>query len=250
MLIILPPSETKDWGGNGPTLDCSSLSFPELNPVRLELIEDLIRTCRNPSAAYAALKISPRLHREVDANRDLYASSTQRAVNLYTGVLYDSLEASSLTLDELKHLFIASALFGLVRSTDFIPHYRLSATSKFALTKRWKNRLTDSLNDYEDAGLILDLRSLPYIKLDPLEDYKRGPVCTLKVVNSHSGKVVSHYSKHHKGVLARDLLSVASQCDTVDDLIGAADEAGHRLEILREHPGTPILELKLHIDVR
>ena len=43
VLVILPPSETKSDGGRGAPLDLDTLSFPELNPVRKQVADALVR---------------------------------------------------------------------------------------------------------------------------------------------------------------------------------------------------------------
>ena len=41
MIVVLPPSETKRDGGDGPPVDVEALSFTELNPVRIALVDEL-----------------------------------------------------------------------------------------------------------------------------------------------------------------------------------------------------------------
>ena len=42
VLVLLPPSETKRDGGDGPPLASAALSFPELDPLRKELVDELV----------------------------------------------------------------------------------------------------------------------------------------------------------------------------------------------------------------
>ena len=51
MLILLPPSETKASGGEGPPLDLAELGFPELTKTRARLTAALIRLSRNRKAS-------------------------------------------------------------------------------------------------------------------------------------------------------------------------------------------------------
>jgi hypothetical protein len=42
VLVLLPPSETKALGGDGPPPRLDALSHPELTPARWELIDELM----------------------------------------------------------------------------------------------------------------------------------------------------------------------------------------------------------------
>lgn len=131
MLILLPPSETKASGGNGAPLALSALSFPSLNAIRREIIADLCSL--NVDESLEVLSISDALRVEAEANRTLRTSPTMPAVMRYTGVLYDALDAKTLTdIDPhaLSRLAIGSALFGVIRAEDPIPRYRLSSGTK------------------------------------------------------------------------------------------------------------------------
>ena len=58
MLVLLPPSETKRTGGDGPPLAAATLSFPELEPLRKELVDDLVVLAADVPASRAALGLS------------------------------------------------------------------------------------------------------------------------------------------------------------------------------------------------
>ena len=55
MLVLLPPSETKRTGGDGPPVSTAALSFPELDPLRKELLDDLVALAGDVAASRAAL---------------------------------------------------------------------------------------------------------------------------------------------------------------------------------------------------
>jgi hypothetical protein len=71
VLVLLPPSETKADGGDGPPLDHDALSFPELNPVRAKLADALVELARDVPASLATLGISERQRDEVIRNAQL-----------------------------------------------------------------------------------------------------------------------------------------------------------------------------------
>ena len=131
MLILLPPSETKRSGGEGAPWDSSRLELAELTPIRESVIDALVRVSDDPDAAAAVLKLGPKQRGEIEVNRALRMSSTMPAIDRYTGVLFDALDASSLGLSARQwlgeHVLIHSAPFGPVGALDPIPSYRLGA---------------------------------------------------------------------------------------------------------------------------
>ena len=221
MLLLLPPSETKHPGGDGAPLDLSSLSAPELTPVRTELVEALVKLADDLPAARTALGLSPKQDDEVERNAALWTSPTLPALQRYTGVLYDALSVATLTRSQRaraeQRLAVGSALFGLVRGADRIPAYRLSAGSALpglpTLRSLWKPALSAVLSGIDD--LVVDLRSGSYAALAPVP----GAV-TLQVLSERpdgSRAVVSHFNKAHKGRVARLL---ASSTGDPSDVVG------------------------------
>lgn len=234
--ILLSPSETKSVGGTGAPLDLDSLSLQSLTGTRRTVSSALVGMCRDdPAAAREALGLSEKLGGEVELNARLFSSPTAPALTRYTGVLYDALDAGSFTPAQrsraTSRLWIGSALFGLVSATDQIPHYRLSASARLpglgTLRSVWRPALTAAVSDWE-GELVLDLRSGGYLQLGPVP----GAV-TVDVVTEYpdgSRRVVSHFSKHHKGLLARTLAASRAEMDDVPALLRVARRAGHVLE--------------------
>ena len=232
MLIVLPPSETKSFGGDHPPLDWDSLSFPELNSVRKQIAADLVAL----DDPFTVLGISDKLAAEVEANQQLLTSPTTPAILRYTGVLYDALSAGTLPNEALQRLAIGSALFGVVRARDLIPHYRLSGGTKLptrsssttpTLNSRWGGLITEVLSSADD--LVVDLRSGTYQQLGRLKT-----AITVRVESVQpdgSRKVVSHFNKHYKGELARVLALSEQDPTSIDEVAAIARAAGMTVEI-------------------
>ena len=232
MLIVLPPSETKSFGGDHPPLDWDSLSFPELNSVRKQIAADLVAL----DDPFTVLGISDKLAAEVEANQQLLTSPTTPAILRYTGVLYDALSADTLPNEALQRLAIGSALFGVVRAGDLIPHYRLSGGTKLptrsssttpTLKSRWGGLITEVLSSAD--GLVVDLRSGTYQQLGRLKT-----AITVRVESVQpdgSRKVVSHFNKHYKGELARVLALSEQDPTSIDEVAAIARAAGMTVEI-------------------
>ncbi|MGV0408418.1 peroxide stress protein YaaA [Corynebacterium resistens] len=249
MLIVLPPSETKSVGGDGAPLNFADLSFPLLNSTRESIAHDL--AALDDSQAMAALGISEKLRVEAAHNRALFDSPTQPAILRYTGVLYDALDVPSLPPSAWRNLAIGSALFGVVMAADPIPHYRLSGTVKLppsndTLKKRWGSQITDTLASYQDkaGGPIVDLRSGTYQQLGKLP----GAI-TVRVESEQtdgSRKVVSHFNKHYKGLVARELATCGSTPRAINDIASILANAGMRVELPGDSArGSKITELTL-----
>lgn len=235
MLVILPPSETKSDGGRGAPLDLDQLSLPALNPVRRRLADAIVELADDLDASQQALGLGKAQLSEVDRNAELWVSPTRPAIERYTGVLYDALDYKGLTraskTKAADRLMVGSALFGVVRATDPIPAYRLSGGSKLpgfgTLGSVWKPVLSPALDELDD--FVLDLRSGAYLSLGPVRGAVTATVVTEKPDGSRS--VVSHFNKHYKGLIARDLLTTRARVHDINKLAAVLSDAGQRVEI-------------------
>lgn len=236
MLILLPPSETKrDGGAAGTSLDLAALSFPALAAARRSVSVELRKLSGNLTTMAAALKLGAGQQHELLRNREVRTSPTMPAVDRYTGVLYDALDAGTLPADArefaARHLVVHSALFGLVRATDEVPAYRLSHDSRLPslpLKKVWREPIAAVLADYD--GLILDLRSEAYVALGPAPQREGSYFLRLVAEGSDGAKrALNHFNKKGKGEFVRSLLLAGIDHPDVDSLLAWANEAGHTL---------------------
>ncbi len=235
VLVLLPPSETKVDGGDGPSLRLEALSHPALNPLREELADELVELAADPPAARAALGLSGNQDAEIARNAALWTSPTLPALLRYTGVLYDALDVRSLrgtaAARARARLAVGSALFGLLRAGDPVPAYRLSAGSALGrgtLASRWKPVLEPVLAAVAAGELIVDLRSGSYAALARVP----GAVAVDVLAEHPDGHrtVVSHTNKAHKGKLARLLASTRAEPSDAAAVATLARRAGLRVE--------------------
>jgi cytoplasmic iron level regulating protein YaaA (DUF328/UPF0246 family) len=236
VIVLLPPSETKRAGGNGPPVDLDALSCRELTPVRTALIDELVELAADRPACEQALGLSASQHAEIERNAALRAAPTLPAIQRYTGVLYDALDVQSLrgAAADRAHarLSVGSALFGFLRAHDHIPAYRLSASSKLpgrpTLAARWRPHLEPALAAIADGELVVDLRSGSYAALGRIP----GAVHVDVVAERSDGTrtVVSHFNKAHKGRLARMLASTRSEPGDAGAVATIARRAGLNVE--------------------
>jgi len=234
VLVLLPPSETKAVGGDGPPLDLDALTAPELNPTRELLVTALEKLATDVPASLAALGLSERQVGEVERNAELRVSPTAPALRRYTGVLYEALGAHAFTRAQRaradRRLAVASALFGIVRAGDPIPAYRLSGGTVLpglgGLRPIWRAGLSATLSTVDD--LVLDLRSGPYAGLAEVPH-----AVTVRVVTEDgAGRrlTVSHFNKAHKGRLAAALATGPREPSGLRGVLTIAAAAGITLE--------------------
>ena len=239
--MLLPPSEGKAAGGDGPPLDLSALSFPSLTATRERVVGAVERAARERrDALRAALGLTARQEQHLDDDAALTSSGTLPALQRYTGVVYDQLGYATLRGPALRRanssLVVASALLGLVRPRDPVPAYRLSGATVVpglgGLAPVWRSALEPELS--AQRGPVVDLRSGAYAAL------ARVPgALEVRVVRETAGRraVVSHDNKWTKGRLARALceLGARSVREVVEVARGCADDVeldGRRLDLV------------------
>lgn len=240
--LLLPPSETKrDGGAAGSSLDLAALSFPDLTGARRAALDALRALVTDDEAAARALKLSARAAPpEIARNRELESSPTMPAIDRFTGVLYDALDAASLSPAARargeRHLLVHSALLGLVRAADAIPAYRLSHDSRLPglnLKRHWAPGNAEALAALE--GPILDLRSEGYAALGPLPEREDAVfVRVVSIGDDGVARALNHFNKKGKGAFVRALLESGELPETVDGLMARAAELGWPLR-----PGAP-----------
>lgn len=239
MLILLPPSEGKSAPDDGPRLDVKAMSFPSLAPTRRRVLVDLISLCRGDlDQAAATLGLGVTQRGEVGANARLRRAPCAPAIEVYTGVLYEALDAASLGSRARRRLrtdvAISSALFGLVRPQDPIPSYRLSGSTALpglgTLASVWRDPVSREIARHD--GLIVDMRSGAYVSLGPIPTSVSERAATVRVLTERSGKrtVVSHFNKATKGRIVRGLVGSTRTPTDGWSLADVLDTLGYRVE--------------------
>lgn len=248
MLVLLPPSEGKTPPMRGPVLNLDVLCCPRLNPTRRDVLAALRSLCADPDQATRVLGLGPKQRVDINRNAALDEQPCAPAIEVYTGVLFSALNYPNLTDTAQRwvdaHALIASALFGVVRPTDPIPAYRLSAAARLpglpTPKSTWQVPLLAAIDELAGDGPVLDLRSGAYrAHAKPRNsDPAAQRWLTVRVVTEHNGvrKVVSHHNKASKGMLIADLARAGSEPDSADELTAAIADAGWR--VWPADPGT------------
>ncbi|MFB8190206.1 YaaA family protein [Microbacterium sp. NPDC055988] len=247
MKILLPPSETKREGGHDAPLDITSLTLPSLSAHRSAVLDALVDLAADEEASRRVLKLSERQMGEIAHNRDLRTAPTMPAVDRYTGVLFDALDAASLSAASRRwlgeHVWIHSAPLGPIGALDAVPTYRLAAGTSLpgvpALRKHWADPTSAAIAE-ASTSFVLDLRSEAYVALGPVPD--TVPSAYVRVVTEH-GRALNHFNKRSKGLLVRALAEERPRVGSLRSLRRWADGRGI---VLRDAQQAGVLEMVVH----
>jgi cytoplasmic iron level regulating protein YaaA (DUF328/UPF0246 family) len=208
MLILLPPSEGKARPERGEPVDLGSLVHAdELGEKRRELIDAF-----DPS---------------------LLKASAAPASEVYTGVLFGRLELPKLPARARKRVLIASALWGVVRPDDRIPHYKFPPKTRLkgfeAPNAYWRPALAAALPD-EEGGLVVDMRSGAYV---PAWKPKRAALLSVRAFTevNRERKAVSHMAKAVRGDVAQVVLTAKKVPRDPESAAATVEAAGFTVEL-------------------
>jgi cytoplasmic iron level regulating protein YaaA (DUF328/UPF0246 family) len=247
VLLLLPPSEAKLPGGDGPglaSLAGASVSDTDnaLYVARVRVLRAVAAFCRrSPAKARLALKLPPgSAAADLAANISALDSPTMPALERFTGVLFAALDVSSMTapqrLRAQRSTLVFSGALGALTGAEPVPLHRVPASATVprvgGLTAYWKKLLIPALAP-RIAGeqLIVDLRSSDYAAMWQPTPQAASRVLIIRVLEDRGGRLqsVSWSAKHGKGLLARELLSHSTRrpVRTVDDVASAAVRIGY-----------------------
>lgn len=252
MLILLPPSEGKNAPSRGKPLDLATLSWPALTPAREMVLEALVELCSgDPDAAAGTLAVPKSQPELVARNADLRKAPTARADRVYAGVLYDALDAATLSPAARRRattrVLVTSSLFGLVGPGDRIPAYRLSGDAVLpgigSVAGHWRAALGQVADETLAGRLLVDLRSSMYAAFWRPPAELAPHVANLRVLHEVGGRrqVVSHFNKATKGRLVRSLLESGVNPRTPTRLAEALRDLGWHVDAgVPTTRGTPL----------
>ncbi len=259
MLVLLPPSEAKAQGGDGPPLSSLGLGPPALAGGRATLLEAVAQLCRDdPAAAASALRLPAGLARAaLAANVAALDAPTLPALDRFTGVLYEALDAATLTPAQRAAadgvLVVMDGAFGAVRADEPLPDHRVPASAVLpglgSVTAWWRTLLRGYLPLLVAHQPVLDLRSTDYAAMWPVTGPLRRQVVPVRVLTargrgrSEVRRALSYQAKVGKGRLVRALLEAGALTQGHDPSVtpgrlahavsDAAAELGYRPEVRR-----------------
>lgn len=211
LAILLPPSEGKASGGDGPPWTPGSGSLSDLDGARAEVA----------AAAGVRLDLEP----------------TLPAIERYTGVLYRELDWPSLPAVARQRgrrwLRTFSGLWGVVAADDPIPYYKLKMSASLPgfgrLSTWWRPQLDEALAPALRGRVVWDLLPQEHAAAWTPSAVPHRRRIVVRFVDRR-GATVAHWNKLLKGALVRHLL--VEPTDDPLDLAGWVHPAGYRLDVV------------------
>lgn len=242
LAVLLPPSEGKAPGGDGPPWDPAAGTFGERLARPRARVAQALRGARGGDERLLGVK-GDALDRARAANRAAVGAPTLPAWQRYTGVVWDHLDVAGLDRRARARadasVVVVSGLAGLVGLDDPIPDHRLKLSVRLGPIGRvdayWRPSLSATLNDHLAGRTVVDLLPNEH-RAAWLPDPNRYRLLRVRFVEA-GGAVGGHTAKAAKGLLARALVS-SSDPDAV--LAGWRHDAFHlEVDEVAADPDTP-----------
>lgn len=213
MKILLSPSETKLPEGNKPAFCSDNFFLPQLFEKREEMFSLYNQHLRSLSVSDLSKWFGLKKDDEaLKLKNGIENFPGMKAIERYTGVAFSALDFNSLKKKSQiyleQNLILFSNLFGPILAGDIIPDYKFkqgAKIDKFNIENFYKKEFSPQLEDFTQ-GEIIDLRAKFHEK-----QYQTKNGRCIKVKFLKDGKVVSHWSKHYRGILVRELANIEAK---------------------------------------
>ncbi|MGK0256279.1 MAG: cytoplasmic iron level regulating protein YaaA (DUF328/UPF0246 family) [Arcobacteraceae bacterium] len=206
MKILLAPAETKREGGDFSPYSEENFEFTKLFEVKNTIVHHYDKFITNSTIEELSSWFGLKNLKECEKYKNTILNKpTMKAIKRYTGVAFDALDYENLDMNTQKYcgenVILFSNLFGAIKASDKIPNYKFKqgAVLEFIdVIKMYKENEKDFLDDYL-GNEVVDLRAGYYDKFyRPISN-----VITYKFFKN--GKVVSHWAKHYRGLLVKEI---------------------------------------------
>ncbi len=206
MKILLAPAETKIDGGENLPYCEENFYFKEIFTTRDKIVKEYEKLLKNSSIEELSKWFGLKNLKECEKySSSILTKPTMKAIIRYTGVAFDALDYNSLNYSEQKYcdenIILFSNLFGPLRASDLIPDYKFkqgAVLETVNVIKEYQKNIKDSLDNYL-GDEIIDLRAGYYDK------FYKPTASTITYKFLKDGKVVSHWAKHYRGLVVREL---------------------------------------------
>jgi len=251
MLIVISPAKSLDFETPSTTVQ---FTLPEM----LDDSEKLMTKLRkmSPKKLSDLMSISPALgqlnyERFQTWSRPFSPENAKQAVLAFSGDVYQGLDATSLTEEQLltlqNKLRILSGLYGVLKPLDLIQPYRLEMGTKLKYQRSadlyafWKSKITPKIKEaIAESGnnILVNLASNEYYKsIDPKKLGVEIVTPEFKDLKNGEYKMISFFAKRARGLMTRFILE--NNIERVDDL-QAFDSEGYIFNPRLSKAGKPV----------
>ena len=214
MLLLLPPSEGKAPGGTKTrTPDSFAKTLGAQRSEVLGAFEELLAS-HHPQRISKILGVrGDLLDRAVKAYDAMFAGTRELlpAWQRYSGVVWSALCPEELTSEQLSHILIPSALYGLTTALDRIADYRLTFKVGLGdignLSHFWRPSITAAIAARATGGPVVDLLPAEHaaaVDFEALESSAK--IVRVEFLKSGGRGAAGHGAKTVKGLFARHLI--------------------------------------------
>lgn len=240
-VILLPPSEGKCEGGDGPAVDWAGGAFGHLAAQRVQ-VRDAVRRALRAGGGEKLLGVrGAHLERALREWHDIGSAGTLPAADRYSGVVWGGLDLPSLPAPArrraMARIVVPSGLWGLVAARDSIPPYRLKMAARVdglgLLAAWWRPAVSQALAERARRACVIDLLPQEHRQAIDAAALPTGRLVRVHIVEDGPGgrASVGHAGKHVKGLLARAI--VEHDARTADDVAAVRVEGLELLSVDR-----------------
>ena len=228
LVLLLPPSEGKVAGGDGPPWTVDAGAFGVLAPERTRVTNALRRHRGGTGRMLGAS--GPLLRTARAANLALVGAPTLPAWRRFSGVVWEHLGPDTLGAAARRRaragVIVVNAVTGLAGWDDPVPDFRLKLSASVPpvgnLARFWRTPLSRALHDRLGGHTVVDLLPNEHRAAwaaDAGTDGDGADRLVRPVLTTPDGKPAGHAGKAAKGRLARALL----ESPDVDRTLAAFD---------------------------
>jgi cytoplasmic iron level regulating protein YaaA (DUF328/UPF0246 family) len=210
LVLLLPPSEGKIAGGDGPAWSVDAGAFGVLAPARTR-VTNALRRHRGGTARMLGAS-GPLLRATRAANLALVGAPTLPAWQRFSGVVWEHLAPATLPAAARRRaragVVVVNAVTGLAAWDDPVPDFRLKLSASVPpvgnLASFWRAPLSRALHDRLAGATVVDLLPNEHRAawIADADAYR----LVRPALATPDGKPAGHAGKAAKGRLARALL--------------------------------------------
>lgn len=218
-LILLPPSEGKEKGGEDSKtyrFICNLRKYNRFITLRDErdYIYNKLREAINTLEKEELVKIfdisEKKLQEVIETTLDMLNLEALPAIERFSGTMFKAIDYFSLEQRAKENfnnsVYFVDGMFGLLSAQDYIPEYKLKISAKFLdidLTQFWKRRLRSEFSTLTKDKFVIDLLPQTHEKVLSLPESANHIKITFYKKEGEQLKNEGHNSKKLKGELIR-----------------------------------------------